>query len=59
MRFAVGAFVLLWPSLASVASAQIGQERLTGTVTDGQHAVLPGVMVGATSPALIGEHTAS
>jgi hypothetical protein len=58
MRFAVGAFVLLWLALASVASAQIGLGRLTGTVTDGQHAVLPGVAVGATSPALIGERTA-
>ena len=58
MRFVVGAFVLLWPALASVASAQTGQGRLTGTVTDGQHAVLPGVTVSVTSPALIGEHIA-
>jgi len=58
MRPVVGAFVLLWLAVASVASAQTGQGRLTGTVTDGQHAVLPGVTVGATSPALIGEHTA-
>jgi hypothetical protein len=35
-------------------SAQIGQGRLTGVVTDAQGAVLPGVTVTATSPALIG-----
>jgi len=57
MRFAVGAFTLLWATLAFEASAQTGQGRLTGTVTDGQHAVLPGVTVSASSPALIGRHT--
>jgi hypothetical protein len=40
------------------AIAQIGQGRLTGTVTDAQGAVLPGVTVTATSPALIGTRTA-
>jgi hypothetical protein len=40
------------------AFAQIGQGRLTGTATDAQGAVLPGVTVTATSPALIGTRTA-
>ena len=39
---------------ASPSSAQIGQGRLTGTVTDAQGAVLPGVTVTVASPALIG-----
>src|SRR5690242_8058328 len=39
------------------ASAQIGQGRLTGVVTDAQGAVLPGVTVTATSPSLIGNRT--
>jgi hypothetical protein len=43
---------------AAPASAQIGQGRLTGTVTDAQGAVLPGVTVTVTSPALIGTRTA-
>src|SRR5882757_343114 len=34
--------------------AQIGQGRLAGTVTDAQGAVMPGVTVTVTSPALIG-----
>jgi hypothetical protein len=42
---------------ATSAIAQIGQGRLTGTVTDAQGAVLPGVTVTATSPALIGTRT--
>ncbi len=42
---------------ASPAWAQIGQGRLTGVVTDTQGAVLPGVTVTATSPALIGTRT--
>ena len=42
---------------AAPAFAQIGQGRLTGTVTDTQGAVLPGVTVTATSPALIGVRT--
>ena len=36
---------------------QIGQGRLTGTVTDAQGAVLPGVTVTATSPSQIGVRT--
>jgi hypothetical protein len=42
---------------ASPAIAQITQGRLTGVVTDAQGAVLPGVTVTATSPALIGQQT--
>src|SRR6185436_14539377 len=42
----------------SSAFAQIGQGRLAGIVTDSQGAVLPGVMVTASSPALIGVRTA-
>ena len=42
----------------SSAFAQIGQGRLAGIVTDTQGAVLPGVTVTATSPALIGVRTA-
>src|SRR2546425_2973034 len=43
---------------AAPVSAQIGQGRLTGQVTDAQGAVLPGVTVTATSPSLIGTRTA-
>ncbi len=39
---------------ASPAFAQIGQGRLTGTITDAQGAVMPGVTVTVASPALIG-----
>ena len=42
----------------SSAFAQIGQGRLAGIVTDSQGAVLPGVTVTASSPALIGVRTA-
>jgi Carboxypeptidase regulatory-like domain len=44
--------------LAATASAQIGQGRLNGTVTDAQGAVLPGVTVTVTSPSLIGTRQA-
>ena len=43
--------------LAAPASAQITQGRLTGIVTDTQGAVMPGVTVTVTSPALIGTRT--
>jgi protocatechuate 3,4-dioxygenase beta subunit len=39
---------------ASPAFAQMTQGRLTGTVTDSQGAVMPGVTVTVTSPAMIG-----
>src|SRR5215475_9737858 len=41
-------------AVATPAMAQIDQGRLTGSVTDAQGAVLPGVTVTAKSPALIG-----
>jgi hypothetical protein len=44
--------------LASPGYGQVGQGRLTGVVTDAQGAVLPGVTVTASSPALIGTRTA-
>jgi hypothetical protein len=43
---------------AAPALAQITQGRLTGTASDAQGAVLPGVTVTVTSPALIGTRTA-
>ena len=57
---AVFAVALLTASLVSItpASAQVDQGRLTGVVTDNQGAVLPGVTVTATSPALLGANTA-
>jgi len=48
-------FALL--GVCSPTAAQITQGRLTGLVTDTQGAVLPGVTVTATSPALIGTQT--
>jgi hypothetical protein len=51
----VGVLVLLIGILASATiSAQITQGRLSGTVSDTQGAILPGVTVTVTSPALIG-----
>jgi hypothetical protein len=44
--------------MASPGYAQISQGRLAGTATDAQGAVLPGVTVTVTSPALIGTRTA-
>ncbi|MGE0815327.1 MAG: TonB-dependent receptor [Vicinamibacterales bacterium] len=43
--------------MAMPAYAQITQGRITGTVSDAQGGVLPGVTVTATSPALIGVRT--
>ena len=43
--------------IAPSAHAQLGQGRLGGTVTDAQGAVMPGVSVSVTSPALIGAQT--
>ena len=43
--------------LATPAMAQMDQGHLTGTVTDAQGGVLPGVTVTATSPALMGART--
>jgi hypothetical protein len=45
-------------AVAIPARAQMDQGHLTGTVTDSQNAVLPGVTVTATSPALMGARTA-
>jgi hypothetical protein len=59
MRWRAAALVALAVALltAASASAQITQGRLTGVVTDTQGAVLPGVTVTASSPALIGVQT--
>jgi len=55
---AAGVLVLLVGALlAASASAQTTQGRLSGQVTDSQNAVLPGVTVSVTSPALIGVQT--
>ena len=52
--FAMAVAVIL---MASAGYAQITQGRISGTVADTQGAVLPGVTVTATSPALIGVRT--
>src|SRR5882724_9641799 len=49
--------VLIGVFVSSSASAQIGQGRLAGIVTDAQGAILPGVTVVATSPSQIGART--
>lgn len=58
VRFAVGQVVLVLLALvafgAQPAVAQVDQGRITGTVSDAQGGVLPGVTVTATSPSLIG-----
>ncbi|MDH4064476.1 MAG: carboxypeptidase regulatory-like domain-containing protein, partial [Acidobacteriota bacterium] len=54
----LSATLLLTLALALPAAAQVQQSRLQGVVTDNQQAVLPGVTVTATSPALIGSQTA-
>ncbi len=50
--------VLILVALAAPAVAQLEMGRFAGTVTDTQGAVLPGVTVTATSPALIGTQVA-
>src|SRR5215213_6187013 len=59
MRRLLGLFVLLaaFCTVAAPAAAQIDQGRLTGTVTDAQGGVLPGVTVTAKSPSLMGVRT--
>jgi carboxypeptidase family protein len=58
MRSRTAVLVLAFAALiATAASAQISQGRLTGLVTDTQGAILPGVTVTITSPALIGVQT--
>ncbi len=49
--------LLIGTLLSTSAYAQITQGRLTGVVSDSQGAVLPGVTVSVTSPALIGVQT--
>ena len=56
-RVVIAVMVLIGSFLAPAANAQIGQGRLAGTVTDAQGAVMPGVTVTVTSPALIGVQT--
>jgi hypothetical protein len=53
----LGLVLLITGLLAGPAVAQIDQGRLTGTVTDSQGAVLPGVTVTARSPSLQGTRT--
>jgi hypothetical protein len=55
--FAIGVLTIML-GFAHEAAAQLEQGRLTGVVTDAQGAVLPGVTVTATSPALLGANTA-
>lgn len=57
MRRTLWAALLASVVAAAPAFAQLGQGRLTGIVTDQQGAVLPGVTVTVTSPALIGVQT--
>ena len=59
MKLAAAGVVVLLVGifLAPGVSAQIGQGRVGGIVTDAQGAVLPGVTVTASSPALIGTQT--
>src|SRR5437667_12434036 len=53
----VSGVVLMLGLLAAPAFAQIDQGRLTGTVTDPQGAILPGVTVTARSTSLQGTRT--
>ena len=54
----MGVVLLVMALVTPAAFAQMEQGRLTGVVTDNQGAVLPGVTVTATSPALLGANTA-
>src|SRR5438874_5767816 len=54
MRSRTAVLVLAFGLLAGSAFAQTTQGRLTGLITDAQGAILPGVTVTVTSPALIG-----
>src|SRR5262245_6057216 len=56
-RVACVGVLLIGIVLSHSAYAQITQGRLTGLVSDAQGAVLPGVTVSVTSPALIGVQT--
>jgi len=53
-QWKVFVLVVIALAMAIPAAAQIDQGRLTGTVTDAQNAVLPGVTVTARSPSLMG-----
>ena len=44
---------MAWLALAPAAAAQVAQGSITGTLRDATGAVLPGVTVEASSPALI------
>ena len=59
MRVCCRVFVLLAAicAFAASATAQIDQGRFTGTATDAQGGVLPGVTVTAKSPSLLGTRT--
>src|SRR5262245_9002180 len=58
MRAGIASLVLAGLLCASPVQAQVQSTNLVGVVTDPQGAVLPGVTVTATSPALIGSRTA-
>jgi hypothetical protein len=57
-RALLGAAVVLGLVFSAQVFAQTGQGRLTGIATDVQQAVLPGVTVVVSSPALIGQQIA-
>jgi hypothetical protein len=54
-RALLGAVLMLWSTTAAMAQTTGG---INGTVVDNTGAVLPGVTVTATSPALMGVQTA-
>ena len=57
MRCLAAAVVLLLFLPGRSTAGQTGAARLTGAVTDSQHAVLSGATVVATSASLIGEQS--